>query len=131
MSDPVPVAGYRLIVSGRIDERDGKPRTRFTIETVRQFTEFPYALEVKETIGDATIRFVIAGLTPLENRLEKGGGARYSREFTALNGRYTVVVRGIDRKEAACTLSISGASVELLEGPAPQTLQVLITEATE
>ena len=131
MTDKERLPTYRLTIGSRIDERDRKPLTVFTLETMREFTSFQYDLVVRELFTGDALRFAITGLTPPDISMRRGGPARYSRELSDLNGTYDITVEGLDKKEETFAVRINGRSIELLHAPPRSFVQVMISNTEQ
>lgn len=117
-------AEYRLSFARTRDERDDSVKTLFLLETVRQFAAFRYEISVREEIEDREIRLAILGLKAPDLGLPAAGPAEFRRAY-ALEGEYTVSVRGLDGTVVAFPLQVRGGVPSVRRLPEPSFLEVI------
>jgi hypothetical protein len=118
-------AEYRLSVSPTRDERDNTVKTLFVLETVRQFSAFRYEISVREETAGNDIRFTILGLKAPGLNLPSSGSAEFRRAY-ALEGEYTVTVRGLDGSTVSFPLAVREGKPSLGRTPPPSFLDITV-----
>jgi hypothetical protein len=102
---------YRLLVRFSYDERQKKTGILFLLETVMQFTNFSYFIDVKDSINQRELQWTLHGLRAPSKNMPSTGTARFQKVYFNLpkSVRFTLVKTGTVKAETE--LSFSGTSV--------------------
>jgi hypothetical protein len=124
---PPLTAGYSLRVAPVIDDKEGKRKTRFTLETSQLFASFVYDLSVQERRDDNHIHFKILGLRPPQLTMPAAGRATFERDYDDLSGMCHVTVETIDGKTNTFKLRIGKDRISLLQSPPKKFVDLVLS----
>ena len=124
---PPPLAtGYRLKVASVSEDREHRPKTRFTLETSQLFASFVYDLSVEEQRDGNHIHFKILGLRPPQLSIPSSGRASFMREYDDLAGLCSVTVESLDGKVNTFKLRITKGKITLLQSPRERFIELVL-----
>ena len=124
---PPPLAtGYRLQVSSVAEDRETRPKTRFTLETSQLFASFVYDLSVEEQRDKNHICFKILGLRPPRLSIPSAGRASFQREYEDLSGTCYVTVQSLDGKTNTFKLRIAKDRISVLQSPPQRFIDLVL-----
>jgi hypothetical protein len=117
---------YRLSIFPSHGELPMKRSMVFRLETVKEFSNFSYAIAVEEqTIGDAIV-WKVHGLRAPEISLPAVGPATYEKQYENLRGVYSFTVMKLDGVENTFTLDIVDEKVSVVKTPKHRFLEISI-----
>ncbi|MBI3004566.1 MAG: hypothetical protein HYY49_04030 [Ignavibacteriales bacterium] len=112
-----PEAEYRLNIFYHEDRQTKERKLVFLFRTIQEFVSFNYEILLEDTVEGNTLHFNIAGLNAPSSLMPGTGAAHGKREYSDLNGAYTLVVKKLDGTTNAFRLAVSPERVRLLESP--------------
>ncbi|MEW6511622.1 MAG: hypothetical protein AB1428_11775 [Bacteroidota bacterium] len=110
-------AEYRLRVAPHVNERTQQPCTLVVLQTTKDFANFRYELAVDERLEGRTLHLKVLGLKAPQLDLPAAGPAEFRKEYSGLNGEYTIVVCGLDGSSIPVGVRITPRAVTLTEPP--------------
>lgn len=102
---------YRLLVQPTFDATVNKEGILFLLETSKQFTNFAYVIDVKETVEGKKIVWVLHGLKAPSMNMPSTGTAQFSKIYFDLgkSAEFTLIKK--EKIDASTTLKFSLTSV--------------------
>jgi hypothetical protein len=127
---------YRLFVFPSHSEVAKEQGIVFRLETVREFSNFSYAISVEERLTENTISWKIHGLRSPGITLPATGPATFVKKYENLKGVYLFTIMKIDGEENTFTLDVLEQKVSVVKAPKRAFLEILpsvdeLTPATE
>lgn len=103
---------YRLLVQPTFDASVNKEGILFLLETSKQFTNFSYVIDVKETVAGTTIVWKLHGLRAPSMNMPSTGTAQYSKVYFDLGKEMEFTLVKNEKVTASTTLNFSRSSVK-------------------
>jgi hypothetical protein len=127
---------YRLLISRFHSEAGSKQGVVFRLETVKEFSNFSYAIAVEEQLRGNTIIWKIHGLRSPAISLPATGPATFVKKYEELKGSYLFTITKLDGAENTFALDILDQKVSVVRAPKQKFLEILssveeLTPATE
>jgi hypothetical protein len=97
----------------------------FRLETVKEFSNFSYAIAVEEQMTEDAIIWKVHGLRAPEISLPAVGPATYEKQYENLRGVYSFTVMKLDGVENTFTLDIVDEKVSVIKTPRHRFLEIL------
>jgi hypothetical protein len=124
-------AEYRLFVLPSYSEVAKKQEIAFRLETVREFSNFSYAIAVEERLTGGTLTWKIHGLRSPGISLPATGPATFVKKYDNLKGVYLFSITKLDGVENTFTLDISEQGVSVVKSPKQTFLEILTAPVSE
>jgi len=98
---------YRLLVRYTFDERLKKTGVLFLLETAKQFTNFSYFIDVKDTVRAKDLQWTLHGLRAPSMNMPSTGSARFQKVYFDLpkSIRFTLTKTGKIKAETGFTFT--------------------------
>lgn len=116
---------YRLFVFPSHSEVAKKQGIVFRLETVKEFSNFSYAIAVEERLMENTISWKIHGLRSPRISLPATGPATFVKKYENLKGLYLFTITKLDGEENTFTLNVSEQKVSVVKAPRQAFLEIL------
>jgi hypothetical protein len=116
---------YRLSIFPSHGEVPMKRAMVFRLETVKEFSNFSYAIAVEEQMTGDAIIWKVHGLRAPEISLPAVGPATYDKQYQNLRGVYSFTVMKLDGVENTFTLEIVDEKVSVIKMPRHRFLEIL------
>jgi hypothetical protein len=117
---------YRLSIFPSRGEVPMKHGMVFRLETVKEFTNFSYAIAVEEQMAGDAIVWKVHGLRAPEISLPAIGPATYEKQYENLRGVFSFTVMKLDGVENTFTLDIVDEKVSVVKTPKHRFLEIFI-----
>ena len=108
---------YDIYIFTKYNETLKKRYLVFRIETVQEFENYRYDIEVNVFQKNNEIIFRMRGLKPAKVFLPGGGKAKFEKEFEELQGNYKIEIIGINKKVNNFEINIHGDLVKIISIP--------------
>ena len=104
---------YRLLIEHAYDETLKKEGIRFFLETTKQFTNFSYKIDVRESLHAHALQWSLHGLRAPSMNMPETGTAQFSKIYFDLPATvdYTLVNKG--KMQASARIKISPTSIKV------------------
>jgi hypothetical protein len=116
---------YRLFVFPSYSEVAKKHGIVFRLETVKEFSNFSYAIAVEERLMENTISWKIHGLRSPGISLPATGPATFVKKYENLKGVYLFTITKLDGEENTFTLNVFEQKVSVVKAPRQAFLEIL------
>ncbi|MDP1676558.1 MAG: hypothetical protein Q8L88_06795 [Bacteroidota bacterium] len=103
---------YRLLVRPTFDSTVNKEGILFLLETSKQFTNFSYVIDVKETILGRKIVWTLRGLRAPSMNMPSTGAAQYSNIYFDLDNKIDFMLVKNEKATASTSLKFLRSSVK-------------------
>ncbi len=103
---------YRLLVQPTFDTTKNKHGILFLLETSKQFTNFSYIIDVKESVNGKKIVWTLHGLRAPSMNMPSTGTAQYSNIYFDLGKEIDFTVVKKDRVDASTSLKFLASSIK-------------------
>ncbi len=124
----VPPSEYRLLITPRFNEREQKNTTMVLLTTTQAFASFQYELSVQERVDGHVIHYRVVGLKAPQISLPAAGHAKFTREYSDMNGAYEFTIEGLDGQRNTFLVHITPDRVQVKKAP-PQPFVEIYTDA--
>ena len=125
---PVFPIEYRLLITPKYKERENITVILVALRTVNEFTNFLYEIIVEDSVDGNNLHLKINGLRAPQLTLPSTGPAMFKKEYTNLNGTYSVTITKLGRDENTFTVSISNKKATVEQSPDEKFVEVVTNE---
>jgi hypothetical protein len=116
---------YRLSIFPSHTELPMKHAMVFRLETVKEFSNFSYAIAVEERMTDDAIIWKVHGLRAPEISLPAVGPATYEKKYENLRRVHSFTIVKLDGVENTFSLDIVDEKVSVIKTPRHRFLEIL------
>lgn len=108
---------YSLNIFHHYDEKTKRNVVVFLIQTMKIFVSFRYEILLEDELSDHTIKLNITGLHVPGLLLPQTGPAQGRRDFTNLNGIFTIIVVKQDKTVNEFLVHITPTRIDIKQKP--------------
>lgn len=117
---------YNLHIFTQYDDTLKKNFIVFRIETVKEFENYVYEIDVNFFQRGNELIFRMRGLKPIKIYLPGGGRAFYEKKIECLQGNFKVEIIGINKKVNSFEININDDLVKIITYPRDSFLNIQV-----
>lgn len=117
---------YNLHIFSQYDETLNKKYVVFRIETVKEFENYKYEIDVNFFQRGNQLIFRMRGLKQTKVYLPGGGKAFFEKKIENLQGNFKIEIIGINKKVNSFEINIHGDLIKIISYPKDSFLNIQV-----